>query len=378
MIQFEIKAPIGREYDGNEYTIKCMDPGVTFAVELFTVEPISPWRERAIPYQIPEGSTAKLRVTRPDRAYTVTKTIIEGGTILCPVHPYSVATPGKCSADVAVYGPDGNRLTSATFHFFVDRECAPTAGENAPVFVDSIQGLIEFVEQAAERAEAAADRAESSGGGNGSNGGNPSKDGITPHIGENGNWYIGTTDTGVSAEGEDGEDGGHYTPVVTQPTTDTIKIAFTPSKATMPAVAPVTVQLPAPSESNGAGEHPDNPVVDGITVGGENGVRLDSEGEPSTPILALYGAQGDEPVRVSHVAPAQEDGEAVPLGQVKQLVEEHSGQNADFQIGETLKLENGILSVNTTGNVEQDNTLPITSAGVFATVGNIEALLKTI
>ena len=55
-----------------------------------------------------------------------------------------------------------------------------------------------------------------------------------------------------------------------------------------------------------------------------------------------------------------------------------SGGNADFQVGETLKLENGILSVNTTNNMEQDNTLPITSAGVFATVGNIEALLKTI
>lgn len=55
-----------------------------------------------------------------------------------------------------------------------------------------------------------------------------------------------------------------------------------------------------------------------------------------------------------------------------------SGGNVDFQVGETLKLENGILSVNTTDNVEQDNTLPITSAGVFATVGNIEALLKTI
>lgn len=55
-----------------------------------------------------------------------------------------------------------------------------------------------------------------------------------------------------------------------------------------------------------------------------------------------------------------------------------SGGNVDFQIGETLKLENGILSVNTTNDMEQDNTLPITSAGVFATVGNIEALLKTI
>lgn len=50
----------------------------------------------------------------------------------------------------------------------------------------------------------------------------------------------------------------------------------------------------------------------------------------------------------------------------------------EFKTDETLKLENGILSVNTTDKMEQDNTLPITSAGVYATVGNIEALLKTI
>lgn len=36
--------------------------------------------------------------------------------------------------------------------------------------------------------------------------------GITPHIGANGNWFIGTTDTGVHAQGErglDGEDGAN-------------------------------------------------------------------------------------------------------------------------------------------------------------------------
>jgi hypothetical protein len=55
-----------------------------------------------------------------------------------------------------------------------------------------------------------------------------------------------------------------------------------------------------------------------------------------------------------------------------------SGGNVDFKVVHTLKLEDGILSVNTTDQMEQDNTLPITSAGVFATVGNIEALLKTI
>lgn len=55
-----------------------------------------------------------------------------------------------------------------------------------------------------------------------------------------------------------------------------------------------------------------------------------------------------------------------------------SGGNVDFKIDETLTFKDGFLSVNTTDKMEQDNTLPITSAGVYATVGNIEALLKTI
>ncbi len=58
--------------------------------------------------------------------------------------------------------------------------------------------------------------------------------------------------------------------------------------------------------------------------------------------------------------------------------ENTSSGGVDLETDSTLKLENGILSVNTTNQMEQDNTLPITSAGVFATVGNIEALLKTI
>lgn len=41
------------------------------------------------------------------------------------------------------------------------------------------------------------------GGGNGE----PGNDGLTPYIGENGNWFIGEEDTGVKAAGEDGEPG---------------------------------------------------------------------------------------------------------------------------------------------------------------------------
>lgn len=45
-------------------------------------------------------------------------------------------------------------------------------------------------------------------------GGVSGEDGLTPFIGENGNWWIGEEDTGVKAQGEDGEKGADgYTPV---------------------------------------------------------------------------------------------------------------------------------------------------------------------
>lgn len=47
----------------------------------------------------------------------------------------------------------------------------------------------------------------------------------------------------------DGEDGGCYTPAVSQPTSTTMKVEFTPSKPGMPAVEPVTVTLPVSEDS---------------------------------------------------------------------------------------------------------------------------------
>lgn len=54
------------------------------------------------------------------------------------------------------------------------------------------------------------------------------------------------------------------------------------------------------------------------------------------------------------------------------------GGGVNYIIGDGLKLEGRTLSVDTATEVEQDNTKPITSAAVYTTVGNIEALLKTI
>lgn len=55
-----------------------------------------------------------------------------------------------------------------------------------------------------------------------------------------------------------------------------------------------------------------------------------------------------------------------------------SGGASELITDETLKMENGILKVNTADEVEKDNTLPVTSAAVYTEVGNINALLETI
>ena len=56
------------------------------------------------------------------------------------------------------------------------------------------------------------------------------------------------------------------------------------------------------------------------------------------------------------------------------------GGGGGYQIGSGLKLdaETNTLSVDTAEIVEKDNTKPVTSAAVFAEVGNINALLATI
>ena len=67
-----------------------------------------------------------------------------------------------------------------------------------------------------------------------------------------------------------------------------------------------------------------------------------------------------------------------PISAITGLEEALRNAGTGFKTDETLTLENGVLSVNTATEAEEDNTLPITSAAVAATVGNIEILLKTI
>lgn len=55
------------------------------------------------------------------------------------------------------------------------------------------------------------------------------------------------------------------------------------------------------------------------------------------------------------------------------------GGTTNLKAGENINItDDGVISVVTTDEVEQDNTKPITSAAVYTEVGNIGVLLKTI
>lgn len=63
---------------------------------------------------------------------------------------------------------------------------------------------------------------------------------------------------------------------------------------------------------------------------------------------------------------------------INEIFQTGGSGGVSFTTDETLYLKDGILGVNTADAPEQDNTLPITSAAVYTTVGNIGAILDTI
>lgn len=145
---------------------------------------------------------------------------------------------------------------------------------------------------------------------------------------------------GVGGGGESGGDGATFIPAVS---TDGI-LSWTNDKGLEnPEPVKVTGEKGDPGEKGEQGEK------------GEKGDKGD------------VGAQGPQ-------GPQGEKGDKGDRGE-----QGPQGPPGDSILhDETLSLKDGVLSVNTAQEPDPDNTLPITSAAVATTVGNIEILLKTI
>ena len=118
-------------------------------------------------------------------------------------------------------------------------------------------------------------------------------------------------------------------------------------------------------------------AVEHITPAEKAGLQAqigDLEGLETSDKSSLVGAVNE----VYRLSGGELDPEIVEKAVQDYLEANPPTDGVSFEVDKTLTLVDGILGVNTTNDMEQDNTLPMTSAGVFATVGNIEALLKTI
>ena len=109
-----------------------------------------------------------------------------------------------------------------------------------------------------------------------------------------------------------GEAGGYYTPAVTQPDENTLRVAFTPSKEDMPAVAETDITLPSGGGSGGSGEDggyyapsvddegnltwtaskTDMPAVDGSNIKGPKGDTGATGAQGPKGDTGATGAQG--------------------------------------------------------------------------------------
>lgn len=119
-------------------------------------------------------------------------------------------------------------------------------------------------------------------------------------------------------------------------------------------------------------------------IGVTTDVRFLKGDDGFSPVVELEEVEGGVNVSITDAQGTQTtfiaSGTTVTDEQVQDAVDAYLAENPIemFTTDETLTLENGVLSVNTAEDVEQDNTLPITSAAVHTTVGNIEVLLATI
>lgn len=173
--------------------------------------------DRGIPYQIGNGCFAIFSATKPDGNPLYNDCKIKGNTIIYDFTKQTTAEKGIISCQIQLFDVDGRLLTSPRFQLVVyDAVYDDEAIESSKEALAFAAGMAQFhsavgdveLETEDKTLRGAINEVRSLLGGD-----TPSA-GITPHIGENGHWWIGETDTGVKAEGRDGQDGQDgYTPV---------------------------------------------------------------------------------------------------------------------------------------------------------------------
>ena len=148
----------------------------------------------------------------------------------------------------------------------------------------------------------------------------------------------------------------------------------------MLGVTPHTSVLIKRGPPNIDGETPPDGAIPWVSDVMDAAQRAEDAAERAKEIAdALAGGGGDIDSGLFLPPVKEEDsGKVLTVVDGKWAAAEAPESGVQFETDDTLTLEDGMLRVNTADKVEEDNTLPVTSAAVYTEVGNINALLATI
>lgn len=197
-------------------------------------------------YHISDGCTAVFRAKKPDGTILFNSCTINGNAVEYIFTSQTVAAVGIVECEVTLADADGKQITSPRFALIVENvlysddevestneftklqeALAKVSGLGSTSIAMRVDGgyiqystddgktwvnLIAEADLKGDKGDKGADGVNGVDGKDGAPGkdGTDGKDGtngITPHIGENGNWYIGSTDTGKPSRGEQGVKG---------------------------------------------------------------------------------------------------------------------------------------------------------------------------
>ena len=193
MITYEVHVCIGQDDPEKRIAVKCHDTGVNLMV-FPEVCHQGRWRDFTEPYRIPAGSTAVIKIAKPDKTYCVCEGELVNGGIFFKLPSQSFTAAGVALAEVSIFGQDSRRLTSATFDIHVPEECVCGSTEDSKSYVDVMAEQIKTAVDAAEIATEKAQKVEEA-------------VAHSPIISDAGMWLVWDSDkgeyvdTGVSASG---------------------------------------------------------------------------------------------------------------------------------------------------------------------------------
>ena len=169
------------------------------------------------PYAISEGCSAVLRAKKPGGTVLFNNCVIDGNVISYTLTNQTSAAAGIVDCELMLSGSDGKQITSPRFSLrvedtlysdseveaqdeFTALQTAIAETNNLDVSLSKANGMTAITVTKKDGTKVTKTVYDGEDGVDG-------KDGVTPHIGVNGDWYIGNEDTGKPSRGERGEKG---------------------------------------------------------------------------------------------------------------------------------------------------------------------------